>query len=122
MKEQNWNSIESQCEAITASLDVIDESIADIRSVSDGKRINVLLTTISNEVDNVRLSSDRIYSDCEDDYADTNDEYFRADDWEQLIDAIPDPAQMSAGEMDSLLETIREWRKANGYPVPYSCY
>jgi hypothetical protein len=116
MKEQNWNSIESLCEAITASLDVIDESIADIRSVRLGKRIDELLTTISNEVNNVRLGSDRIYSDCEDDYADTNNEQFRADDWEELVELLPDPTLMSASDMNSLLDAVNNWRVSCGLP------
>jgi hypothetical protein len=116
MKEQNWTDIECQCESITNSLDVIDEALADIRSVRLGKRINQLLTTISNEVDNVRLNSDRVYSTCEDDYCSTNNEYFRADDWEELTELLPDPTLMSAGDMNSLLDAVNNWRVSCGLP------
>ena len=116
MKEQNWNDIEWRCESICNSVDTIDESITEIESVRLGKRISQLLDTISNEANNIRYASDRVYSTCEDDYADTNSNSFRVDDWEQLTELLPDPTLMSAGEMDSLLETIKEWRHSNGYP------
>ncbi len=116
MKEQNWTDIESQCESITNSLDVIDEALADIRSVRLGNRINQLLTTISNEVDNVRHTSDRLYSTCEDDYGSTNTESFRVDDWEELTELLPDPTLMSAGNMNSLLDAVDNWRMSIGLP------
>lgn len=116
MKEQNWTDIECQCESITNSLDVIDEALADIRSVRLGNRINQLLTTISNEVNNVRLNSDRVYSTCEDDYGSTNTESFRVDDWEELTELLPDPTLMSAGDMNSLLDVVNSWRVSNGWP------
>lgn len=116
MKEQNWTDVESQCESITNSLDVIDESIADIRSVRLGNRINQLLTTISNEVDNIRQNSDGLYSTCEDDYGSTNTESFRVDDWEELTELLPDPTLMSAGDMNSLLDAVNNWRLSCGLP------
>lgn len=116
MKEQNWNEVECQCESIGDSLDIIEESIAEIESVRLGKRISQLLATISNEANNIRYASDRLYSTCEDDYDNTNSNSFRVDDWEELIELLPDPTLMSAGEMESLLESIREWRRNNGYP------
>lgn len=116
MKEQNWTDIECQCESITNSLDVIDEALADIRSVRLGNRINQLLTTISNEIDNVRLNSDRLYNTCEDDYGSTNTESFRVDDWEELTEILPDPTLMSAGDMNSLLDAVNNWRMTIGLP------
>lgn len=116
MKEQNWNDVECQCESITSSLDVIDEALADIRSVRLGNRINQLLTTISNEIDNVRLNSDRLYSTCEDDYDSTNTESFRVDDWEELTELLPDPTMMSADDMNSLLDAVNNWRVSCGLP------
>lgn len=116
MKEENWNDIACQCESIGDSLDIIEESINEIESVRLGKRISQLLATISNEADNIRHASDRVYSTYEDDYDGTNSDSFRVDDWEELIELLPDPTLMSAGEMESLLEAIREWRRDNGYP------
>ena len=116
MKEQNWTDIESQCESITDSLDVIDEALADIRSVRLGNRINQLLTTISNEVDNIRHTSDAVYCTCEDDYGSTNTESFRVDDWEELTELLPDPTLMSAGDMNSLLDAVNNWRMSIGLP------
>lgn len=116
MKEQNWKDIECQCESITNSLDDIDEALADIRSVRLGNRVNQLLTTISDEIDNVRLNSDRLYSTCEDDYDSTNTESFRVDDWEELTELLPDPTLMSAGDMNSLLDAVNNWRMSIGLP------
>lgn len=116
MREQNWTEVESQCESITNSLDVIDEAIADIRSVRLGNRISELLTKISNEIDNVRSTADGLYCTCEDDYDSINNEYFRADDWEELTELLPDPTLMSAGDMNSLLDAVNNWRVSNGYP------
>lgn len=116
MKEQNWTDVESQCESINNSLDVICESIADIRTVRLGNRINQLLTTISNELDNIRNTTDRWYSTCEDDYCYTNNESFRVDDWEELTELLPDPTLMSAGDMNSLLDAVNNWRVSCGLP------
>lgn len=116
MKKQNWADVECQCESITNSLDIIDEALADIRSVRLGNRINQLLTTISNEIDNVRLNSDRLYSTCEDDYGSTNTESFQVDDWEELTELLPDPTLMSAGDMNSLLDAVNNWRMTIGLP------
>lgn len=116
MKKQNWSDIECQCEGITNSLDVIDEALADIRSVRLGNRINQLLTTISNEIDNVRVETDRLYSTCEDDYGSTNTESFQVDDWEELTKLLPDPKLMSAGDVNSLLDAVNNWRMNIGLP------
>lgn len=116
MKEQNWTDIKCQCESITNSLDVIDEALAGIRSVRLGNRINQLLTTISNEIDNVRNTSDGLYCTCEDDYGSTCTESFRVDDWEELTELLPDPTLMSAGDMSSLLDAVNNWRVSNGWP------
>ena len=116
MREQNWTEVESQCESITNSLDFIDVAIADIRSVRLGNRISELLTKISNEVDNIRSTSDGLYCTCEDDYGSTNNEYFRADDWEELTELLPDPTLMSADDMNSLLDAVNNWRVSCGLP------
>lgn len=116
MKKQDWVDIECQCESITNSLDDIDEALADIRSVRLGNRINQLLTTISNEIDNVRLNSDRLYCTCEDDYCSTCTESFQVDDWEELTELLPDPTLMSAGDMNSLLDAVNNWRMTIGLP------
>lgn len=116
MKEQNWSDIECQCESITNSLDVIDEALADIRSVRLGNRINQLLTTISNEINNVRLNSDRLYCTCEDDYCSINTESFHADDWEELTKLLPDPTLISVGDVNSLLDAVNNWRMNIGLP------
>ena len=116
MNEQNWGDVECQCESIGNSLDVIDEAIADIRSVRLGNRINQLLTTISNETGNIRFNSDRVYSTCEDDYCSTTNESFRVDDWEELTELLPDPTLMSAGDMNSLLDAVNNWRVSIGLP------
>ena len=101
------------------------DSISElVSSIEDELRVITDISSndeILDRVEKVSTAVSDIQDICLDDWEDT-DESFNRDDWDQLIETIPDPAQMSAGEMDSLLETIREWRKANGYPVPYSCY
>lgn len=116
MKEQNWDYIECQCESIDNSLDIIEESITEIESIRLGKRISQLLTTISNESSNIRYAADRLYSTCEDDYCDANNDSFRVDDWEELTELLPDPTLMSAGDMSSLRDAVNDWREKNGYP------
>ena len=116
MKEENWTDVECQCESIGNSLDVIDEAIADIRSVRLGNRINQLLTTISNEIDNVRHTSDSLYCTCEDDYSAVNTDIFRVEDWEELTELLPDHTLMSAGDMNSLLDAVNNWRVSIGLP------
>lgn len=116
MKKENWSDVEVQCESITNSLDIIGEVLADIRSVRVGNRINQLLTTISDEIDNVRLNSDRLYSTCEDDYCSTSTESFQVDDWEELTELLPDPKLISAGDVNSLLDAVNNWRMSIGLP------
>lgn len=116
MKYQNFKDVKYQCESINNSLDVIDESIAEIRSVRIGNRISQLLTTISDEIDNVRHTSDSLYCTCEDDYCADNMDNFRVDDFEELIELLPDPTFMSAGDMNSLLDAVNNWRVSNGWP------
>lgn len=116
MKEQNWADVECKYEGICNSLDIIRESIADIKSVRLGNRISQLLESISVEVNNVIYALDKLYNTCEDDYTDTNLENFRVDDWEELCELLPDPTLMSAGDMNSLLDAVNSWRVSNGYP------
>lgn len=116
MKEQNWTDVESQCESIDNSLDVIYESIADIRTSRLGNRISQLLTTISNELDNIRNTSEGLYNTCEGDYCAVNTDIFRVDDWEELTELLPDPTLMSAGDMNSLLDAVNNWRVSCGLP------
>lgn len=102
-------------------MDSIEELVSSIedelRTITDINSNDEIL----DRVEKVSTAVSDIRDICQDDCEDT-DESFNYDDWEQLIETIPDPAQMSAGEMESLLETIRTWRRENGYPVPYSCY
>ena len=116
MKDQNWKDIECQYESIGDSLDIIADSIGEIRSVRLGNRISQLVDTISNETNNIIYASDRWYSTCEDDYGETNNESFRVDDWWELCELLPDPTLMSAGDMNSLLDAVNNWRVSNGYP------
>lgn len=92
----------------------IEDELRAITDISDNDEILDRVEKVSTAVSDIR-------DICQDDWEDT-DESFNRDDWDQFIWTIPDPAQMSAGEMESLLETIRTWRRENGYPVPYSCY
>lgn len=116
MTKDNWSVVESHCEAIRDSVNIIDESIAGIRSVRLGSRINHLLTTISDEVDNIKLASDGLYSTCEDDYCSTCQESFQIDDWQELTELLPDSTQINAGDMDSLLDAVNNWRVSCGLP------
>lgn len=103
---------------------LMDSISALVRSAEDELRAITDMSSddeVLDRIENVSTAISDIQDICQDDWEDT-DESFNRDDWEQLIETIPDPAQMSAGEMDSLLETIRTWRRENGYPVPYSCY
>lgn len=83
----------------------IDDNLREITDISSNDEI-------LDRVDAVSTAVSDIMDICRDD----------RDNWQPLIEVIPNPAQMSAGEMESLLELLREWRKANGYPVTYSCY
>lgn len=116
MREQNWKDVELQCESINDSLEVIDEAIHDIRSVRLGNRINQLLTKIGCTVADIRITADNLYCTCEDDYSSANTESFRVDDWEELTELLPDPTLMSAGDMNSLLDAVNNWRVSCGLP------
>lgn len=116
MKEQNWTEVECLHESIKNSLDVIKGTITEIKSVRLGNRISQLLATISTETNNIIYASDGLYSICEDDYGSTNTESFRVDDWEELTELLPDPTLMSAGDMNSLLDAVNNWRVSCGLP------
>lgn len=78
----------------------IEDELRTITDISSNDEILDRVEKVSTAVSDIR-------DICQDDWEDT-DESFNHEDWEQLIETIPDPARMSAGEMDSLLETIRE--------------
>lgn len=101
-------------DSIEGLVSSIEDELRVIADVSDNDEI-------LDRVEKVSIAVSDIRDICQDDWEST-DESFNRDDWDQFIETIPDPAQMSAGEMESLLETIRTWRRENGYPVPYSCY
>ena len=118
MKQNNWDTIESNTEDIVNSCDVIEESIDEARGMRLGNKLLQLVTTIRAECRNIRDSNDAIYTTCEDDCAEYCNDDFCYDDYAEVIELIPPVDKMSAGEYDSLKETIMNWRKANGYPLP----
>ena len=114
MKKENWSDVECQTEAISESLTVIEEAVAEARSVRVGKHLSQLLINIKNECENIKCNNDRIYTTCESDYcnacSDAPSGYY-----EDIFKLLPDGDKLSLSEMQSLVERINNWKVENGY-------
>lgn len=115
MKKDNWSDVECQTEAINESVAVIEESVAEIRSLRVGNRLLQLLVNIKNECENIKYGNDRIYTTCESDYCDTCADVPSG--YDSIFELLPDGDKLSVNEMQSLMEHINKWRTDNGYPA-----
>ena len=113
MKKENWSDVECQTEAISESLTVIEEAIAEVRGMRVGKRLFQLLINIKNECENIKCSNDRIYTTCESDYCDACSD--APSGYDDIFGLLPDVDRLSLSEMQSLVEHINNWKVENGY-------
>lgn len=105
MISEYWKEVESQLEGLSDALDEV-ESAVDTGDT----------WTARNELKNARNYADAVYGSCESwhcdtDYADDG----KADGYSELLDVLPSPSALSAGDMISLLETVRRWKETRGY-------
>ena len=113
MTHENWSDVESQTEAISESLTVIEEAVAEARGMRVGKRLSQLLINIKNECENIKCNNDSIYAACESDYCDAGSD--TPSGYADIFGLLPDGDKLSLYEMQSLVEHINNWKVENGY-------
>lgn len=113
MKKENWSDVEGLTEAISESLTVIEEAVAEARGMRVGKRLCQLLINIKNECENIKYNNDIIYTTCESDYCDDCSE--APSGYDDIFKLLPNGSKLSVAEVDALVEHINNWKVENGY-------
>ena len=113
MEKENWSDVECQTEAISESLTVIEEAVAEASGMRVGKRLFQLLINIKNECENIKCVNNIIYTTCESDYC--NDCSDALSGYDDIFGLLPNGNKLSLSEMQSLVEHINNWKVENGY-------
>lgn len=114
MTKDCWLKIESLCEDLKNSVEKCREDLQEIRGMKLGTRLGNLLLDIDAEIDNINVAQESVYTTCEEDYCDTHSD-FDFEKYEEVIALLPDGSKLSMGEVDSLVEHVKAWKKEFGY-------
>ena len=114
MTQDNWNSVESCLDDIKSEIDGAKEELSSLDEVRLGRIVQDVLNTVYNALSNTEQYADSIYSTCEDDYCNTEDEPVKEIP-EELLEVLP--SNITLGQAIDLADTIKEWRNRNGLGI-----
>ena len=114
MTHENWTSVESSLDDIKSEIDMAKEELSLLDDVRLGRIVHDVLNIVYSALSNIEQYADSIYTTCEDDYCNTEDEPVRE---------IPDeilavlPSNITTGQAIDLADTIKQWRADNGLGI-----
>lgn len=114
MTYENWNSVESSLDDIKSEIDMAKEELSSLDEVRLRRIVQDVLNTVYNALSNIEQSADSIYSICEDDYCDTEDEPVKEIPAE-ILEVLP--SNVTLGQVIDLADTIKDWRAKNGLGI-----
>lgn len=114
MKQDNWHSVESSLDDIKSEINGTKEELSSLDELRLGRRVQDVLNTVYNALSNIEQYADSIYSTCEDDYCDSEDEPDKEIPAE-VLEVLP--SNITLGQAIDLADTIKEWRNENGLGI-----
>lgn len=114
MTTDNWNSVESSLDELKSEIDGAREELSSLDEVRLGRIVQDVLNTVYNALSNIEQYADSVYSTCEDDYCDTEDEPDKEIP-EEILEVLP--SNVTLGQVIDLVDTIKDWRAKNGLGI-----
>jgi hypothetical protein len=114
MTNENWNSVEFSLDEIKSEIDRAKETLSLLGEIKLGLIVKDAHNTIRGILYNIEQHADSIYSTCEGDYCDTDDEPEKEIPTE-ILGVLP--TNITLGQAIDLADTIKEWRRKNGLGI-----
>lgn len=115
MTKDNWNGVKSSLDDIKSEIDETKEALTSLDEVRLGRIVQDVLNTVYNALSNIEQFADAIYSTCEDDYCDSENEPIKEIP-EEILEVLPSN-NITLGQAIDLADTIKEWRNRNGLGI-----
>lgn len=114
MTTDNWNSVESSLDELKSEIDRAKETLSSLGEIKLGLLVKDSLNTIRGVLYNIEQYADSIYSTCEDDYCNSENEPEKEIPAE-ILGVLP--TNITLGQAIDLADTIKEWRRKNGLGI-----
>lgn len=114
MTQDNWNGVESSLEDIKSEIDGAKEELSSLDEIKLGRIVQDVLNKVYSCLNNIAQYADTIYSTCEDDYCNTENEPEKEIPAE-ILGVLP--SNITLGQAIDLADTIKEWRRKNGLGI-----
>lgn len=114
MTNDNWNEVQSSLDDIKSEIDGAKEELSSLDEIRLGHIVQDVLNTVYNALSNIEQFADTIYSTCEDDYCDSENEPTKEIPVE-ILEVLP--SNVTLGQVIDLADTIKEWRNRNGLGI-----
>lgn len=112
MTKDNWNSVESQLDDIKSAIDTAKMTLSDLDEIRLGNLVRDAIHSLYNCISDIEQFADAIYTTCEDDYCDSEQDEIK-DYPDELLEVIP-TKNITLGQVLDLADTIKDWRQKNG--------
>ena len=113
MTHENWNAVESQLDDIKSAIDTAKMTLSDLDEIRLGNLVRDALHSLYNCISDIEIFADSIYTTCEEDYCDSDDDDIK-DYPEELLEVLP-TKNITLGQVLDLVEIIKDWRQKNGF-------
>lgn len=113
MKREHWIEVESTIEGLNSEIKELNAVLVKISQFKLGSKVRDCVKEIGVIANNLKEYSDIIYSECEDDWAVTDDNELEG--YEEVVKLLPNGSKLSVAEVDALVEHINNWKIENGY-------
>lgn len=114
MTQDNWNNVESALADIKSEIDGTKEELSSLDELKLGRRVQDTLNVVYNCLSNIEQFADSIYTTCEGDYCDSEDEPNKEIPAE-VLEVLP--SNITLGQAIDLADTIKDWRAKNGHGI-----
>lgn len=114
MTKDNWNGVESSLDDIKSEIYGAKEALSLTDELKLGRIVQDALNIVYNALSNIEQFADTIYSTCEDDYCDSENEPIKEIPAE-ILEVLP--TNVTLGQVIDLADTIKDWRVKNGLGI-----
>lgn len=114
MTKDNWNGVESSLDDIKSEIDGAKKALSLTDELKLGRIVQDALNIVYNALSNIEQFADTIYSTCEDDYCDSENEPIKEIPAE-ILEVLP--TNVTLGQVIDLADTIKDWRAKNGLGI-----
>lgn len=117
MTQDNWKSVESSLDDIKSEIYGTKEELSSLDELRLGRRVQDVLNTVYNALSNIEQFADSIYSTCEDDYCDSENDEDELELTDEVRAVLPKASNITLGQSITLANAIRQWREKNGLGI-----